>query len=135
MGNSEHAVDAPRRAAPSAGDLLEPVRTAWAEVLDLDDPDAVPLDVNFLEAGGSSLLLIMLWEELDGLTGRTVKVSDLFQHSTVRAQAAFLAGPEEPRAAALLGARDTRALLGRMSRDRQSQPAESAPTEVRGAGR
>ncbi|MFI7276980.1 acyl carrier protein [Streptomyces sp. NPDC049879] len=79
--------------APNDEDLLAQVRQAWAEVLDLDSADEVPLDVNFLEAGGSSLLLIMLWEELHPLASHTLKVSDLFQHSTVTAQAALLAAP------------------------------------------
>ncbi|QEU82754.1 acyl carrier protein [Streptomyces subrutilus] len=94
------------------------MRQAWAEVLDLDTADEVPEDVNFLEAGGSSLLLIMLWEELHPLTSRTLKVSDLFQHSTVRAQAALLADPAGADAAlAELGARNRGGLLGRARRE------------------
>ncbi|MEV5885048.1 acyl carrier protein [Streptomyces sp. NPDC052020] len=79
--------------------LLDRVRDAWALVLGADDPTSVPLDTNFLEAGGTSLLLIMLWEELSEQTDRDLRVSDLFQHSTVRAQAALLAGEAEPVAA------------------------------------
>lgn len=79
--------------------LLDRVRDAWALVLGADDPAGVPLDTNFLEAGGTSLLLIMLWEELSEQTDRDLRVSDLFQHSTVRAQAALLAGEAEPVAA------------------------------------
>ncbi|WSQ10712.1 acyl carrier protein [Streptomyces sp. NBC_01231] len=75
--------------------LLDRVRDAWALVLGSDDPASVPLDTNFLEAGGSSLLLIMLWEELSQHTDRDLRVSDLFQHSTVRAQVALLAGEAE----------------------------------------
>ncbi|GHJ96583.1 hypothetical protein SNE510_61020 [Streptomyces sp. NE5-10] len=104
---------------PTTGtELLDQVRQAWADVLDLDSADQVPDDVNFLEAGGSSLLLIMLWEELEPLTERTLKVSDLFQHSTVRAQAALLAdtsGAEERLTE--LGARNRGGLLGRARRD------------------
>ncbi|GAA3390682.1 acyl carrier protein [Streptomyces roseoviridis] len=99
-------------------ELLSRVRQAWADVLDLDSADEVPEDVNFLEAGGSSLLLIMLWEELDPLTERSLKVSDLFQHSTVKAQAALLAdasGAEEELTE--LGARNRGGLLGRARRD------------------
>ncbi|MFF9147935.1 acyl carrier protein [Streptomyces sp. NPDC055051] len=103
---------------PTGTALIDQVRQAWSDVLDLDGTDQVPDDVNFLEAGGSSLLLIMLWEELEPLTERTLKVSDLFQHSTVRAQAALLAdtsGAEEPLTA--LGARNRGGLLGRARRD------------------
>jgi hypothetical protein len=100
-----------------APELLAQVRQAWAEVLDSGDPDQVPLDVHFLEAGGSSLLLIMLWEQLTELTGRPLKVSDLFEHATVRAQAALLGagrGVDADRpAAAVPGAHDRRQLLAR----------------------
>ena len=102
---------------PTAGEnqLVERVRKAWAEVLDLPDPAAVPLDTNFLEAGGSSLLLIMLWEELHGLTDQVLKVSDLFVHSTVRRQAELLAGTaaQEPVSAA---ASQRQRLLRRVAR-------------------
>ena len=93
--------------------LLERVREVWAEVLDVD---VAPLDVNFLDAGGSSLLMIMLWEQLQELTERTLKVSDLFEHATVRAQAALLCAPETTRAPAAVPARDQSALLGRARR-------------------
>lgn len=95
--------------------LIEQVREAWADVLLADDVASVPLDVNFLEAGGNSLMLIMLWEQLHGLTERQLKVSDLFQHSTVRAQAALLAGVQD--AQPELGANNRGALLGRARRD------------------
>ncbi|MFF5974539.1 acyl carrier protein [Streptomyces sp. NPDC012769] len=99
-------------------ELLDRVRQAWADVLDLDSADEVPEDVNFLEAGGSSLLLIMLWEELDPLTERSLKVSDLFQHSTVKAQVALLADPTgADEGLTELGARNRGGLLGRARRD------------------
>ncbi|WFE58704.1 acyl carrier protein [Micromonospora sp. WMMD712] len=93
--------------------LLDRVRAAWAEVLDVDDPGSLDPDQNFLEAGGSSLLLIMLWEDLHELTERSLRVADLFQHATIRAQARLLAGGgEEPRQQ-VTGASQRRALLGR----------------------
>lgn len=95
-----------------APELLTRVRQAWAEVLDSGEPEQVPLDVHFLEAGGSSLLLIMLWEQLSELTDRPLKVSDLFEHATVRAQAALLGGVKRP-AAVVPGAHDRRQLLAR----------------------
>ncbi|MFF5175189.1 acyl carrier protein [Micromonospora sp. NPDC000089] len=93
--------------------LLDRVRAAWAEVLDVDDQDGLDPDQNFLEAGGSSLLLIMLWEDLQPLTERSLRVSDLFQHATIRAQARLLAGVEEQSRQAVTGASQRRALLGR----------------------
>ena len=93
--------------------LLDRVRDAWAEVLDVG---VVPLDVNFLDAGGSSLLMIMLWEQLQELTERELRVSDLFEHATVRAQAALLRAPAARRDPAAVPARDQSALLGRARR-------------------
>jgi Phosphopantetheine attachment site len=75
------------------GDLITQVRLAWAEILDTTSVDDVPTDVNFLEAGGNSLLLVMLWEALQPLATRPLKLSDLFNHGTVRAQARLLAAP------------------------------------------
>lgn len=105
----------PGTSPPSEGELLGRVRQAWAEVLDLDSAETVPLDANFLEVGGSSLLLIMLWEELHELTPHELKVSDLFQHGTVRSQAALLAGGAD-RGVTEFGARDRHQLLGRARR-------------------
>lgn len=94
-------------------DLLPRVRAAWAEVLGTEDTVDIPLDTNFLETSGSSLLLILLWERLHVLTDRPLKVSDLFEHATVRAQAALLAGAADSRAAAAAGVADRGRLLGR----------------------
>ncbi|MGK5728609.1 acyl carrier protein [Streptomyces sp. URMC 124] len=72
-------------------DLLEQIRLIWAEVLDQDLED-VPVDENFFEAGGDSLLFIVLLERVNRLTGREIEAAELFDHSTVEAQAEFLAG-------------------------------------------
>jgi hypothetical protein len=96
-------------------EILASIRAAWAEILAIDDIADVPLDTNFLEAAGSSLLLIMLWELLHPMTDGTLRVSDLYQHSTVRAQAALIAGDRE--APAVVGtAQDRSKLLGRARR-------------------
>lgn len=99
-----------------AQDLLDLVREAWADVLDLDSGDEVPLDTNFLDAGGNSLMLVMLWEQLHGLTPGVLKMSDLFQHTTVRAQAALLAEGGDRHEFTGVGARDRGGLLGRARR-------------------
>ena len=96
--------------------LLDRVRAAWAEVLDVDDPAGLDPDRNFMEVGGSSLLLIMLWEDLHELSDTPLRVSDLFQHSTIRAQAALLAGVAETPRQQTIGASDRRSLLGRARR-------------------
>jgi hypothetical protein len=74
---------------PDETRLLHNVRCAWAELLEVE---AVPLDVGFLEAGGNSLLLVMLWEQLQGLTERQLTPTDLFKYSTVRQQVELLRG-------------------------------------------
>ncbi len=87
------------------------VLRAWAEALDIEI-EAVPLDVSFFEAGGNSLLLLLLSEQLSELTARDLTVGELFQHSTVRAQTEFLtARASAP--APQIGATTRRNLLGR----------------------
>jgi hypothetical protein len=103
----------------SGEEVIASVRTAWADVLAIDDIADVPLDTNFLEAAGSSLLLIMLWERLHPMTDGTLRVSDLFQHSTVRAQAALIAGDLDRDAPATAGSAPDRGRLpGRARRGR-----------------
>lgn len=97
-------------------DLLDDVRAAWAEVLDTPE---VPDDVNFFDAGGDSILLIVLLDRLNALSGRGLEPPDLFQHSTVRAQAALLAGatePTEPAETTRAAVPNRSALLGRARR-------------------
>jgi hypothetical protein len=100
-------------------DLVTRVRAAWADVLAAENVADVPLDANFLETAGSSLLLIMLWEQLHPMTHRTLRVSDLFHYSTVRAQAALLAGDHDRDVPApvAVGGHDRSRLLGRARRE------------------
>lgn len=72
-------------------ELLGAVRKAWAETLGTDT-EAVPLDVGFFDAGGNSLLLLLLWEQLVELTSRELRATDLFHYPTVRSQAVMLGG-------------------------------------------
>ncbi|MFJ6793778.1 amino acid adenylation domain-containing protein [Streptomyces sp. NPDC091268] len=78
----------PTAAAPApAPDLADQVAALWSEVLESGD---LPYDVNFFDAGGDSLLLIVLMERLSELTGRELDAADLFEHSTIDAQIEFL---------------------------------------------
>ena len=78
------------RSGPDRTDELERrIGEIWSELL--EDPD-IPADSRFFDAGGDSMLLIVLLEQLRELTDREIEAADLFTHSTVRAQAAFLAG-------------------------------------------
>jgi hypothetical protein len=72
-------------------ELLSAVRKAWAETLGTDEAE-VPLDVGFFDAGGNSLLLLLLWEQLAELTSQDLRATDLFQHPTVRSQVEILGG-------------------------------------------
>ncbi|HEX6473246.1 MAG TPA: phosphopantetheine-binding protein [Streptosporangiaceae bacterium] len=81
-------------------ELVGQVRQAWADVLGTDSAESVPLDVNFLEVGGNSMLLVMLWEQLRPLADRQLRLSELFQHGTVRAQAELLSQAGEVQAGA-----------------------------------
>jgi aryl carrier-like protein len=85
------------------------VRRIWSDVLDVDD---VPLDVNFFEAGGDSLLFIVLVERINRVLGRELDAAELFAHGTVQSQMRMLSGPSiqvEPR--------ERSSLLGRSRRD------------------
>jgi hypothetical protein len=97
-------------------DLLENVRLMWADIL--DDAD-VGVDVNFFDAGGDSLLFIVLLERINRFTGLALEAAELFQYSTVRDQAEFLRAPAEHRPAVAIAARDRKLLLGRARRARQ----------------
>lgn len=100
----------------SEDDFLSRVRQAWATVLAVEPAESIPLDTNFLEIGGNSLLLVMLWEDLQEATSKILKVSDLFRHGTVRSQAALLAGDAPVAEPAAVGASARSQLLGRARR-------------------
>ncbi|MDN0196779.1 acyl carrier protein [Streptomyces sp. S.PNR 29] len=75
-------------AVPEASpDPVQLVRQAWENVLCID---TAPLDTGFFDAGGSSMLLVMLADELADLTGRELDVAELFRHDTVLKQARLL---------------------------------------------
>ncbi|MET7357961.1 amino acid adenylation domain-containing protein [Streptomyces sp. NPDC005562] len=72
-----------------ASDPTADIAAIWCDILGVP---SVPHDVNFFDVGGDSLLLVLLVDRLSGLTRRDIEAADLFEHSTVRAQAAFLSG-------------------------------------------
>jgi amino acid adenylation domain-containing protein len=81
-------VEAPTRAA---ADHEREVLDLWSEALGhpVSDPT-----VNFFDAGGNSIQLAVLHEKLCAWSGRAMPITDLFLHTTARAQAAHLRGGE-----------------------------------------
>ncbi|MEU6718022.1 amino acid adenylation domain-containing protein [Nonomuraea sp. NPDC046802] len=71
------------------------VAAVWRELFRLD---AVDVEQNFFDLGGHSLLLVELQHRLRSAVDGEIALLDLFQHTTVRAQAEFLAqnGPRPP---------------------------------------
>jgi amino acid adenylation domain-containing protein len=63
------------------------VIAAWSELLKLDH---VPLDGNFFDLGGHSLLMFELQDALERQTGVRLSVVELFQHTTASAQSAVI---------------------------------------------
>ncbi|MGA4847516.1 non-ribosomal peptide synthetase [Streptomyces sp. G5(2025)] len=88
-------------AQPVRATTVESVRVAWRAVL---EHDSFGFDQNFFDAGGHSLLLVRLQEQLRMSTGFAPSIIDLMRNVTVQAQADLVAGaagaPREPRAAA-----------------------------------
>lgn len=93
-------------------DPTEDIRRIWSTVLGTEVQDT---DVNFFDAGGHSLLVMVLQEHLEELAMREIALEDLFEHPTIRAQAGLLTtGPAAGAAVdAGLGARARAQLLGR----------------------
>src|SRR5689334_10773711 len=69
------------------------VRAVWSDVLGTAD---VPTDTPFFEAGGDSRRLVVLYERLKAATGASFPAAELFEHTTVRAQARLLSGGPAP---------------------------------------
>jgi amino acid adenylation domain-containing protein len=70
-------------------DVTAGVAAAWAEVLQVS---GIPANVNFFDLGGNSLSVFSLQDALESRTGTRPSVLELFQHTTVAAQAALIRG-------------------------------------------
>jgi hypothetical protein len=93
-------------------ELVDRVRGIWRDVL--GQPE-VPLEANFFDLGGDSRALVVLYERLSALTSEPLAAADLFEHSTVLAQARLLGaaadtatGTAGPDRSALLARRQAR---------------------------
>ncbi|MFE3993926.1 amino acid adenylation domain-containing protein [Streptomyces goshikiensis] len=81
---TESAATAP---LPPRNELERLVAQMWQEVF---HTETVSTDQNFFDLGGHSLLVVELHHRLRAATGREIELLDLFQHTTVRAQAELL---------------------------------------------
>ncbi|MET7528671.1 non-ribosomal peptide synthetase [Streptomyces goshikiensis] len=81
---TEPAATAP---LPPRNELERLVAQMWQEVF---HTETVGTDQNFFDLGGHSLLVVELHHRLRAATGREIELLDLFQHTTVRAQAELL---------------------------------------------
>ena len=78
-------------------ELLDIVRSNAAAVLGHDSSDAVGTDLEFIkELGLDSLGAVELWNRLKSATGLKLPTSAVFDHSTPKALAQFLAGALAP---------------------------------------
>ncbi|MFC4062865.1 amino acid adenylation domain-containing protein [Planomonospora corallina] len=87
------ALPAPETARPGerpATPAETSVHDAWCDVLGVT---RVGVSEPFFDAGGHSLLLGRLQQRLTAVFGTPVPMMALFEHTTVRAQAAFLSDP------------------------------------------
>jgi surfactin family lipopeptide synthetase B/lichenysin synthetase B len=96
--------------------LEESIARVWRSALDVD---AVDCDGNFFDLGGSSLQLIEAHARLEGRLGRSVPITVLFEHPTVRSLARALEGASAEDAA-------LRALRERVRRRSAPETTEAA---------
>jgi len=95
---AEATVLVPPRAASEPADspdaeisMAERVAAAWGELL---ARPSVPVDVNFFDLGGHSLLVFKLQDALERHTGSRPTIVSLFRHTTVASQARLICAGE-----------------------------------------
>lgn len=69
-------------------ELEQKVAAVWTEVIGQESP----VDVGFFQAGGNSLMLLRLRQNLNQAFSSNIGIADLFEASTIRSQAALIAG-------------------------------------------
>lgn len=92
---SASAPDLVPAGGPTLPEVTAGVRAAWRAVL---GHDGFGPDRNFFDAGGHSLLLVKLREQLRLATGADVPVIDLLRYVTVQDQARLIAATHRPAA-------------------------------------
>jgi polyketide synthase 12 len=84
--------DPVRETAPTArpaNELEQDILAVWADVL---GHDRIGINDNFFHIGGDSLRVVRVQTQLEKLLGRPVPAPKLFEHFTIKALAAHLAG-------------------------------------------
>jgi amino acid adenylation domain-containing protein len=84
--------DEPREETPDTASsgwtgLQRTIATLWKETLGVQ---AVSLDDNFFKIGGDSLSIIRVFNRLRDAVGKSIAITDLFKHPTVRTLSEFL---------------------------------------------
>jgi len=89
--------------APVKEDIAQPeteserlLQTIWQGLL---QTEAVGVNDDFFELGGHSILTIKLIKEIGDTTGRTLKISDVFENPTIRGLAKIMDGAQSNNAA------------------------------------
>ncbi|MEU1485164.1 amino acid adenylation domain-containing protein [Streptomyces sp. NPDC005752] len=105
---------------PPGNELERLVASVWKEVF---RAETVGAEQNFFDLGGHSLLLVELHHRLRAATGREIELLDLFQHTTVRAQAELLSRQKQGAAPATTRSRGAQqnALLKRRQQQLQAK--------------
>ncbi|MFF7636243.1 amino acid adenylation domain-containing protein [Kitasatospora sp. NPDC008050] len=105
---------------PPRNELERLVARVWQEVF---HAEAVGTEQNFFDLGGHSLLLVELHHRLRAATGQEIELLDLFQHTTVRAQAELLSQQKQGAAPATTRGRGAQqnALLKRRQQQLQAK--------------
>lgn len=70
-----------------ATELEELLAGIWVDVLKVE---RVGINTNFFDAGGHSLLMMKVQDQLQQATGSAITIVELFMHPTVRSLAAYL---------------------------------------------
>jgi hypothetical protein len=87
---SDSRSDAHSRAAMETNAGFEAtIAGIWKDLLGLP---AIGMDENFFEVGGTSLLATTLLSRINQKLERALPIATVFEHATIRSQAAFLRG-------------------------------------------
>jgi acyl carrier protein len=84
-------VPEPATGVPPQTDLERAICGVWRDVLGVGQ---VGVDRNFFDLGADSVTLVTVRAGLEAALARTVPLTALFEHTTVRALAVYLAGWE-----------------------------------------